>query len=1177
MRVTSALQRPHLFGILGEPAILSVTIHICIEGAAAMTRRPLSGFSTPLSLLLLVALAPLQAAEVVNESAREIPVAYTVDVVVVGGSTGAVSAAIAAAQEGASVFLAAPYPYLGEDMTATLQMWLEPGEQPVSSLARRVYADALLQTADPNRLKFTYTASTPSATIHADSNPPSRLTDGKWSDASAESVQYDRDTTIVADLGSVQTVKRVHLLIYRRRDSSATGTGFDVGTVTVYGSDDKRSWQKVGVIANDQPNDTLGDLSLPLDIETRYVKLDVTIAAPNTRMLLGELEILGPNKVPAPHVARMPTPPRPMHVKKVLDDALLDAQVQYLYSCLATDVLRDASGKPCGIVMANRAGRQAVIARQIIDATLNATVARMAGVTFRGAASRQRTVRRVIIGGQPKNADGLQIRQPCAPYSLLFPNATTATGGVYRVIEYTLKMEFDDSYAALMEADQIARTRTCDPEQQYTSDALFEVPGLSIVSRSDTVADQVNPLPLTLFQPLAVERLFVLNGYADVPRTLAAKLMRPVTMIEYGQQIGKAAAAKAKQLPAPTGVQLTGTPADQPAADGDVREMLQGIRPTGEYATIPQSDRAIPVLGTYDVVVIGGGTGGAPAGIGAARQGAKTLVVEYLSGLGGVGTEGAIASYYWGNRVGFTATVLDGATKWDVEPKKEWYRRELLKAGADIWFGAIGCGAFVDGERVRGAVVSTPYGRGVVLANTVIDATGNSDVAAAAGALCDYTDASEFGMQGTGLPGRRLGGAYNNTDFTIVDETDMVDVWHMFVYSKEKYAGAFDHGRLIDTRERRRIVGEHTISILDEVNQRTYPDSVTRAWSNFDTHGYTIDRYFLLEHPEKKGIGVYIPLRAMLPQELEGIIVTGLSISAQRDAIPLIRMQADIQNGGYAAGIASALAADAETTVRHVDIRQLQERLVKIGNLPESVLEDDDSYPLSDAALAAAVRSLPEGRGAAVILAAPDRALPLVQVAYREATGGARLTYAKALATLGADDGVDALIAVVKDAAEWDKGWNYRGMGQFGAALSPLDMLVIQLTQPKDPKVLPVILEKAAMLDARHDFSHHRAVGLALETLSDPAAAKPLADLLAKEGMTGHVHTNVAIAKQRGVSGGTNAERTRRESLRELLLARALYRCGDYQGVGERILRAYTKDLRGHLARHAQAVLEEQK
>jgi hypothetical protein len=61
---------------------------------------------------------------------------------------------------------------------------------------------------------------------------------------------------------------------------------------------------------------------------------------------------------------------------------------------------------------------------------------------------------------------------------------------------------------------------------------------------------------------------------------------------------------------------------------------------------------------------------------------------------------------------------------------------------------------------------------------------------------------------------------------------------------------------------------------------------------------------------------------------------------------------------------------------------------------------------------------------------------------------------------------------------------------------------------------------------------------------------------------------------QRNARGGVNAVQTRRESLRELLLARALYRCGDYQGVGKRILESYTHDLRGHLARHAQAVLE---
>ena len=59
--------------------------------------------------------------------------------------------------------------------------------------------------------------------------------------------------------------------------------------------------------------------------------------------------------------------PTPMHIKRTLDAALLEAKVDFLYSCYATDVLRDAAGEICGIAMANRGGRQVVLAKTIID------------------------------------------------------------------------------------------------------------------------------------------------------------------------------------------------------------------------------------------------------------------------------------------------------------------------------------------------------------------------------------------------------------------------------------------------------------------------------------------------------------------------------------------------------------------------------------------------------------------------------------------------------------------------------------------------------------------------------------------------------------------------------------------------------------------------------------------
>lgn len=1107
----------------------------------------------------------------VLESARHIPVAFQGDVVVVGGGTGAVAAAAAAANQGARVFLAAPYPYLGDDMTATLQLWLEPGEQPTTDLAKRVYDDPTPAMVDPDRLPFTYSASARSNRIHRDTDPPRLLTDGRWGNASRQSVQYDENVEIVADLGKTRAIREVRLRAYRRAATDSAGNPFDVSKMTVAISDDGQSWQTVGTVVNDQPFDPQLTLRLEVEKTTRWVKLQIEKPDSCQRMLLGEIEILAPRGTLAKDGTVRPRPPRPFHVKKTLDDALLAAGVTYLYGCLPTDVLRDESGQLCGIVMANRAGRQAVIAKTIIDATPSATVARLAGAKFQPLAGPQRC-RFVVIGGKAHEGDDWSYRQIEPSFS--------GEQGVYSIIEYTMTFDLaENSQSAWAAAEQVARNRTYDPDQQFTSDAFWYVPRDPVVGQAHWDRPLTSPgadVPLGIFRPDGLQRLYVLSGHADVARREATRLCRPVGLMHWGERLGKHVASEAKELSIAGKPRLVGTVATTLAAEGDVGEVLEGVRPVESSATIDQSERSIPVLAEYDVVVIGGGTGGAPAGIAAARRGARTLVVEYLHGLGGVGTEGAIAGYYWGNRVGFTATVMDGATRWNVEQKKQWYRQQLLEAGADIWFGCIGCGVFQSENLVKGAVVATPWGRGVVLAHTVVDSTGNSDIAAAAGAETMYTGPDEFGMQGTGLPGRRLGGSYNNTDFTIVDETDLVDTWHVLVYSKEKYPDAFDHGRLVDTRERRRIVGDFTIRLTDQINQRTYPDSVVRTWSNFDTHGYTVDPYLLLEHPGKAGVGVYVPFRAMLPKGIEGVIVTGLSISAERDAVPLIRMQADIQNGGYAAGTAASMAAEHNVPVRHIDVKYLQQHLVEIGNLPESVLTDEDSYPLPDDKIAEAVANLPEGRGGAVIMAFPERSLPLLKQAFHQADGEQRYVYAKALAVLGDSEGLAVLEERVKSVEKWDEGWDYRGMGQFGAALSPLDVDIIAMGRTRNPAALPAILEKLKLLDASSEFSHHRAVALALELIGDAAAARPLAELLNKPGMRGYAHLDYDTAREHSVPGGTNAVIERRESLRELMIARALYRCGDWENLGRQILSEYARDLRGHLARHAKAVLADQ-
>ena len=318
---------------------------------------------------------------------------------------------------------------------------------------------------------------------------------------------------------------------------------------------------------------------------------------------------------------------------------------------------------------------------------------------------------------------------------------------------------------------------------------------------------------------------------------------------------------------------------------------------------------------------------------------------------------GYIASYYHGNRVGFSTEVDKGVAaygekiregSWNPEHKGEWFRSALRKAGVDVWFGVLGQGVVMDGQRVIGVVVLTPHGRGVVLAKTVIDSTGNADIAAAAGATCRYTDATDVAVQGTGLPPRELGQKYTNTDYTFVDDTDVFDIWRVLVTAKMKFRGAYDLGQLIDTRERRQIVGDFFFSPMDMVLQRTFPDTIVIARSNFDTHGYIIHPMFMIRPPHRDDIEVRVPWRCLLPRGLDGVIVTGLGVSAHRDALPCIRMQADVQNQGYAAGVAAAMIAKKGCATRELDIKELQKHLVAVGNLPESILRGDGQLPAAE-------------------------------------------------------------------------------------------------------------------------------------------------------------------------------------------------------------------------------------
>ncbi|VAW22574.1 hypothetical protein MNBD_BACTEROID01-162, partial [hydrothermal vent metagenome] len=550
--------------------------------------------------------------------------------------------------------------------------------------------------------------------------------------------------------------------------------------------------------------------------------------------------------------------------------------------------------------------------------------------------------------------------------------------------------------------------------------------------------------------------------------------------------------------------------------------------------------------------------------------------------------------YYHGYRKGFTNEVDKGVkniggdnprkkehlSEWVFDWKTEWFRSEIRKAGGDIWFGVLGCGAYVEGNQVKGIVVATPYGKGVVLGHTIIDSTGSADVAIAAGAAYNYTDGVNVAVQGAGLPKKNPDDFYNNTDWTFTNDSDMLDVWRTFIVGKEKHKGEYDIGKLVQTRERRRVIGDYTISVLDVYNNRTYPDTISIHKSAFDTHGFTIDPFFALKPPAHSRVDViaYVPFRALLPKGLEGIVVTGLGASAHRDAMPVIRMQPCLQNQGYSVGMAAATAFSKNQNIRYVDIKALQKELVAIKSLPGSVLADKDNYPPSMEAVQKAAKTVVNDlEGLEILLWDKEKGIPAITDAFHLTTNeGHKLVYARILGMLKNDTGWEVLKKTVAGLEDWDEGWNFRGMGQFGLSMSYIDSLIIALGNSRKAEALPPIIRMAKKLTPESRFSHFRAVAIALETIASHKGALTLYNLLMLPGVTGHSMPDIQTAKKLTPPGNTDTS-TRNNSLRELILGRSLYRCGDHNGLGNKVLQEYAVDLRGHYYRHASGVLQMQR
>jgi FAD-dependent oxidoreductase family protein len=157
-------------------------------------------------------------------------------------------------------------------------------------------------------------------------------------------------------------------------------------------------------------------------------------------------------------------------------------------------------------------------------------------------------------------------------------------------------------------------------------------------------------------------------------------------------------------------------------------------------------ERTIPIAARVDVLVCGGGVAGIAAAVAAARNGAKTLLIERAGFLGGTATGSAMglivipASELVGFPREFFSRLahdqgagLGDVVPWDIEAYKLTALEIVLESGAQLLLCTWVSEPLVRDDKIEGVIIDNKSGRQAILAKVIIDTTGDGDVAARAG------------------------------------------------------------------------------------------------------------------------------------------------------------------------------------------------------------------------------------------------------------------------------------------------------------------------------------------------------------------------------------------------------------------------------------------------------------
>ena len=412
-----------------------------------------------------------------------------------------------------------------------------------------------------------------------------------------------------------------------------------------------------------------------------------------------------------------------------------------------------------------------------------------------------------------------------------------------------------------------------------------------------------------------------------------------------------------------------------------------------------------------DVLVVGGGSAGIGAALAAARNGAKTVLIEQTSCLGGNGTAGmvpALAPYNYNDKNGEpylrgiaweiverldSADGLFGMGKhqwwklFDKEVAKRVFENLVREAGIRIRYYTLFHTVEMDGSIVRRALTVSKAGVEAWKAKVYIDASGDGDLAASAGANVMMGDAATERMPPTycfavmnidraalgdfrrvteAMKRGKIEGRLRNPDdhrgekdifgpdamifnYNHIYDIDCLNpddltrgviegreiAFELLEYLREVVPG-FDEADIATTavllgvRETRRIEGDFILRGDAYFESHHHPDDICVYDYAIDLHASQAtkssqEEYYDIYYDKRTRPGEYfgIPLRCLIPKGIVNMLIAGRFISTDRPMLGSVRVLPCAMAMGEAVGVGAALAVRGRGHVRDVDIDEL--------------------------------------------------------------------------------------------------------------------------------------------------------------------------------------------------------------------------------------------------------------